>query len=59
MTTVFADTFYFIAFLSPSDEAHKQARAFTETYSGKMVTTEWVLTSLLMAWLRLLRGSAV
>ena len=46
MTMVFADTFYYIAFLSPSDEEHKQAKAFTQNYSGKMVTTEWVLTEL-------------
>lgn len=46
MTTVFADTFYYIAFLSPSDDAHDQAKAFTQHYSGKMVTTEWVLTEL-------------
>lgn len=41
---IFADTFYYIAFLSPSDEAHEQARKFTQSYSGKMVTTEWVQT---------------
>ena len=46
MTTVFADTFYYIAFLSPSDGAHEPAKAFTQDYSGKMVTTEWVLTEL-------------
>ena len=46
MTMVFADTFYYIAFLSPSDEAHEQAKAFTQNYGGKMITTEWVLTEL-------------
>jgi len=44
MTIIFADTFYYIAFLSPSDEAHERAAAFTQGYDGKMVTTEWVLT---------------
>jgi len=44
MTIIFADTFYYIAFLSPSDEAHELAVAFTQGYDGKMVTTEWVLT---------------
>ena len=43
MTTVFADTFYYIAFLSPSDEAHERALAFTQAYGGKMITTEWVI----------------
>ena len=46
MKMVFADTFYYIAFLSPSDLAHEQTRAFTQNYSGKMITTEWVLTEL-------------
>lgn len=46
MTMVFADTFYYIAFLSPSDEAHQRAKEFTENYGGKMTTTEWVLTEL-------------
>jgi len=46
MTMVFADTFYYIAFLSPSDAAHEQAKAFTQNYSGKMITTDWVLTEL-------------
>lgn len=41
---IFADTFYYIAFLSPSGEAHERASKFTQSYSGKMVTTEWVLT---------------
>lgn len=44
MKPVFADAFYYIAFLSASDEAHAQAAAFTESFTGKMVTTAWVLT---------------
>lgn len=44
--TIFADTFYYIAFLSPSDEAHEQAKEFTQGYRGQLVTTEWVLTEL-------------
>ena len=46
MRTVFADTFFYIALLSPSDEAHERAKSFSQTYDGKMVTTEWVLTEL-------------
>ena len=45
MTTVFADTFYFLALLNRHDEAHAKA----VKYSGlidKLVTTEWVLTEL-------------
>ncbi len=46
MRTVFADTFYYIAFLNPSDEAHERAKVFTQAYNGRMVTTELVLTEL-------------
>jgi uncharacterized protein len=44
--TIFADTFYYIALLSPSDEAHERAGQFTSDYGGRIVTTEWVLTEL-------------
>lgn len=44
MKIIFADTFYYLAFLSPSDEAHERTAAFTQDYDGKMLTTEWVLT---------------
>jgi uncharacterized protein len=43
MKSVFADTFYFIAQLNPADEAHAKARAFTDSFEGRLVTTEWVL----------------
>jgi uncharacterized protein len=46
MTAVFADTFYFIALLSPADEAHAKAVAFTRQFSGSLLTTAWVLTEL-------------
>ncbi len=46
MNSIFADTFYFFALLSPSDSAHARALAFTRTFAGKMVTTAWVLTEL-------------
>ena len=46
MRTVFADTFYYIAFLNPSDEAHERAKVFTQAYNGRMVTTECVLTDM-------------
>src|SRR5712692_314525 len=43
MTTVFADSFYFIAQLNPADEAHGKTTAFTRSFEGRLVTTEWVL----------------
>lgn len=46
MTRVFADTFYYLALLSPDDEAHERAAEFTDAFSGTMVTTDWVLTEL-------------
>ena len=46
MNVVFADISYYFAFLNARDELHEQARAFTEDFDGKMVTTVWVLTEL-------------
>ena|SRR5579859_311849 len=46
MRAIFADTFYFLALLSPSDRAHGKAVAFTSTNTFCMVTTEWVVTEL-------------
>ncbi|MCI0457911.1 MAG: PIN domain-containing protein [Gemmataceae bacterium] len=46
MNAVFADTFYFIALLSTSDEGHAQAVEWTRQFTGRIVTTEWVLTEL-------------
>lgn len=46
MRTTFADAFYFFALLNPQDPAHAKAVAFTSTYTGRLVTTGWVLTEL-------------
>jgi predicted nucleic acid-binding protein len=46
MKTLFADTFYFLALLNPSDEAHARAVAFTTENQFHLVTTAWVLTEL-------------
>lgn len=46
MRTLFADTFYYIALLSPTDAAHARAVEFTRTYNGLMVTTAWIITEL-------------
>ena len=45
MNAVFGDTFYFIALLSPDDEAHTQAVEYSRRIDG-LVTTEWVLLEL-------------
>lgn len=43
MKTVFVDTFYFIAALSPDDVAHELAIHFASEFAGPMLTTAWVL----------------
>jgi predicted nucleic acid-binding protein len=44
MTPVFADTYYFVALSNPRDAAHPRAVSWTATFSGRLVTTAWVLT---------------
>ena len=45
MTPVFADTFYFIALVSPADAAHARAQEYAALVD-RVVTTEWVLLEL-------------
>src|SRR4051812_46894142 len=42
---VFADTFYFLALLNPTDEMHARAVELT-TALNSLLTTDWVLTEL-------------
>jgi predicted nucleic acid-binding protein len=46
MTTLFADTFYFIALLSPADAAHSKSIEITRQFNGRLLTTAWVLTEI-------------
>jgi uncharacterized protein len=46
MNVVFADTFYYLAYLGERDSAHEQAVRFSQTYSGRTVTTAWVLAEI-------------
>ena len=46
MTSVFADTFYFIALLNADDDAHAAAAAYSTDDTVRMITTAWVLTEL-------------
>ena len=41
--TVFADAFALIAWLNPRDDAHEKVSAYLAGFTGRMVTTEWVL----------------
>lgn len=49
MKTLFADTYYYIAMLSPKDITHAQAVALTARLQPRIVTTAWVLTELAAA----------
>src|SRR5437667_7465689 len=44
--TVFADTFGLIAWLNPRDNAHAVVAAYLDGFTGRLVTTEWVLMEL-------------
>lgn len=44
--TVFADTFALIAWLNPRDDAHAVVAAYLNGFTGRLVTTEWVLMEL-------------
>ena len=44
--TAFVDTFALIAWLNPRDCAHASVTAYLDRYSGRLVTTEWVLVEL-------------
>lgn len=41
--TVFADTFALIAWLNPDDHAHPVVSAYLDAFTGRLLTTEWVL----------------
>jgi len=44
--TVFADTFALIAWLNPRDDAHARVTTYLDGFTGRLVTTEWVLMEL-------------
>src|SRR5450631_140232 len=43
MTTVFADTFYFLALLDAGEAQHQRAADFGRNPQVRIITTEWVL----------------
>lgn len=43
---LFADSFFFFAYLNPKDRMHEQAEAYFDLFDGTLVTTAWVLTEL-------------
>lgn len=44
MRAVFADTFYFLAYLNRAEASHAAAMTATKHARGRLVTTAWVLT---------------
>src|SRR5688572_3992499 len=54
MRIVFADTWYLLALVNPADLGHHDVVAYTKSFSGKIVTTAFVLVELADA----LAGSA-
>lgn len=44
MRVVFADAYYYLAFVNDRDAAHVRALEVARTYRGRTITTEWVLT---------------
>ena len=50
MRTVFADSYYYFALVNPNDPAHAKATGFTRGYTGRTVTTSWVLTEVADGW---------
>src|SRR5262245_25619401 len=43
MTSVFADTFFFLAAVNNQDVFHARAIDFSARFEGRIITTEWVL----------------
>ena len=46
MKGVFADTSYFVALLNSRDSVHEQATSFARSFTGKLVTSDFVLIEL-------------
>jgi uncharacterized protein len=44
--TAFIDTFALLAWLNPKDQAHEPVSNYFQEFTGKLVTTEWVLMEL-------------
>lgn len=43
MTPLFADTFFWLAYLNPRDSSHSAASEWLDQFDGTIITTEWVL----------------
>lgn len=46
MTPPFADTYYYMVLVNPSDVGHAKAISFAHSATRPMVTTDWIITEL-------------
>lgn len=46
MSSVFADTSFFVAFLNPRDSLHARAKSWMGNVPGVLITTDWVILEL-------------
>jgi predicted nucleic acid-binding protein len=46
MKAVFGDTSYYAALINPDDVSYHNARSWSETYTGRVIVTEYVLVEL-------------
>src|SRR5262249_1251980 len=46
MNSAFADTFVWLALVNSDDAWHSRVKFFLDSYAGRLLTTEWVLTEL-------------
>jgi len=44
MTSIFADTYYWLALINSRDSAHNEAVNLSRSISAPIITSEWVLT---------------
>jgi predicted nucleic acid-binding protein len=44
MSTVFADSYYYLAIVNDRDTGHARAVEYSRSFRGRTITTEWVLT---------------
>lgn len=52
MNTVFADSFFYLALLNPRDAGHNAAKAAAKAFSGRILTSQWVLLEVADAFSR-------
>jgi predicted nucleic acid-binding protein len=50
MKAVFADSYFFFALANPNDPTHARAVDFAKSYTGRTVTTGWIITEVGDGW---------